>query len=136
MIHYLVGDLGHVFVIVAFVASLASTVIYLKARRTEELELKKAWLINARTAFTIHALATVGIIVALFIIIQRHYFEYHYAFSHSSLNLAPEYMIACFWEGQEGSFLLWMSWQALLGMILIFKKDSWEPSVKIGRAHV
>jgi cytochrome c-type biogenesis protein CcmF len=129
MIHYLVGDLGHLFVITSFVASLASAFIYLKARQTPFPEQQKSWLLNGRVAFAVHSVSVIGIVVCLFIIIQRHYFEYHYAFSHSSRQLAPEYMIACFWEGQEGSFLLWMFWQAVLGIILIAKKDSWEAPV-------
>src|SRR5690242_109605 len=129
MIHYLVGDVGHLFVIISFVASLASSVIYLKARRSTLPDERKAWLLNGRVAFAIHSVAVVGVIVSLFIIIARHYFEYHYAFSHSSRSLAPEYMIACFWEGQEGSFLLWLFWQAALGIILIVRRDSWEAPV-------
>src|SRR5438105_3433761 len=110
MIHYLVGNVGHLFVIISFVASLASTLIYLKAKRTPFSNEHHSWLLNGRVAFAIHAVAVVGVVISLFIIIARHYFEYHYAFSHSSRDLAPEYMIACFWEGQEGSFLLWMFW--------------------------
>jgi cytochrome c-type biogenesis protein CcmF len=129
MIHYLVGDVGHLFVIISFVASLASTFIYLKARRSALDAERASWLLNGRAAFVIHSVAVVGVVVSLFTIIARHYFEYHYAFSHSSRDLAPEYMIACFWEGQEGSFLLWMFWHAVLGVILIVRRNSWEAPV-------
>jgi cytochrome c-type biogenesis protein CcmF len=129
MIHYLVGNVGHLFVIISFVASLASTIIYLKAKRTPFSNEHHSWLLNGRVAFAIHAVAVVGVVISLFIIIARHYFEYHYAFSHSSRDLAPEYMIACFWEGQEGSFLLWMFWHAVLGIILILRKNAWEAPV-------
>src|SRR5690349_88803 len=99
MIHYLVGDVGHLFVIISFVSSLASSIIYLRAKRSPFPDEQKAWLLNGRTAFAIHTASVVGVVISLFIIIERHYFEYHYAFSHSSRSLAPEYMIACFWEG-------------------------------------
>ena len=39
------------------------------------------------------------------------------------------YLFSCFWEGQEGSTLLWLFWHALLGLILIFKAKEWEPEV-------
>src|SRR5690606_37940930 len=65
----------------------------------------------------------------LFYIIYNHLFEYHYAWSHSSRTLPTHYIISSFWEGQEGSFWLWMFWQAVLGGILLFKAKSWESPV-------
>ncbi|WP_306429147.1 hypothetical protein [Sphingobacterium sp. E70] len=56
-------------------------------------------------------------------------FEYNYAFAHSSRDLPTYYIISSFWEGQEGSFWLWMFWQTVLGAILLFKAKSWETSV-------
>ena len=136
MIHYLVGDLGHLFVIISFVASLASAFIYLKARTIEDPVKKNAWLINGRIAFAIHGVAVLGVVASLFTIIYKHYFEYHYAFSHSSLHLPGEYMISCFWEGQEGSFLLWIFWQAIIGVVLMSRKGSWEAPVMVTVAAV
>ena len=63
------------------------------------------------------------------LVIYRHYFEYQYAYQHSSRELPVYYMISCFWEGQEGSFLLWMFWHAVLGIILLFKAKNWEAPV-------
>ncbi len=79
----------------------------------------------ARAAFFVHAAAIVAIIVSLYIIIHSHWFEYYYAWEHSSYALPMKYLLACFWEGQEGSFLLWMFWNSMLGtaMILILKES-------------
>ena len=66
----------------------------------------------------VQAGAVFGVVVCLFVIIYNHYFEYGYAWSHSSLHLDPKYMIACFWEGQEGSFLLWAFWNAVIWVVL------------------
>jgi cytochrome c-type biogenesis protein CcmF len=38
-------------------------------------------------------------------------------------------MISCFWEGQEGSFLLWMFWQSVLGLIMFRKRSEWTAPV-------
>lgn len=85
------------------------------------------WRTLARWAFYVHGVAIVGVATCLFYIIFNHYFEYHYAWSHSSLALPLRYMIACFWESQEGSFLLWLFWNAVLGAILINTTGSkWE----------
>ena len=40
-----------------------------------------------------------------------------------------EYLISCFWGGQEGSFLLWMFWNVVIGNVLIKKAKEWESSV-------
>src|SRR5258705_432740 len=48
-----------------------------------------------------------GLFVTLYYIISHHYFEYKYAYTHSDKGLQMEYLLACFWEGQEGSFMLW-----------------------------
>ena len=113
MIHYFIGDLGHLFVIVSFVTSLVAAFAYWKAKTITSVESKQAWINNARLAFYVHTFAVIGVFVALFYIIYNHYFEYHYAYSHSSRHLPAHYMVSCFWEGQEGSFLLWIFWQPL-----------------------
>ena len=88
------------------------------------------WRTLARWAFYLHGAAVVGVAASLFYIIFNHYFEYHYVWSHSSRALPVQYMIACFWESQEGSFLLWLFWNAVLGAILIRKAGTqWEAPV-------
>lgn len=129
MIHYLIGNLGHLFVILSFVTAFLAAFSYWKSE--PEGPLSDAWRRNARVIFLAHSGSVVGIVVALFIIISRHYFEYHYAYAHSSLHLPGQYMISCFWEGQEGSFLLWMFWQAFIGLVLIRTQQKWEAPVMI-----
>ena len=70
-----------------------------------------------------------GICVTLFVIISKHYFEYHYAYNYSDKKLPVYYLISTFWNGQEGSFMLWMFWQAVLGIILINTNKFWEAPV-------
>jgi cytochrome c-type biogenesis protein CcmF len=128
--HYFIGDLGHLFVITSLVTSLISAFAYWKANSVA-VELKDQWLINARLAFYAHSAAVMGVVISLFVIIYQHYFEYHYAYSHSSLHLPAEYMVSCFWEGQEGSFLLWIFWQALIGIFLMNTQRVWEAPVMV-----
>jgi cytochrome c-type biogenesis protein CcmF len=124
--HYFIGNLGHLFVIVSFVAAIVSAFAYARAIRQENPELKKDWLTNARIAFYLHTVSIIGTGVVLFLIIYLHYFEYHYAYSHSDKNLPLHYLISTFWNGQEGSFWLWMFWQSVLGIILVKTQKSWE----------
>jgi cytochrome c-type biogenesis protein CcmF len=129
MMHYFIGDLGHFFVILAFIASLVTVFCYFRSTTVADPEGKRQWLINGRTGFYIHAVSVVGIVVCLFIIISRHYFEYYYAFNYSDRSLPTHYLISTFWNGQEGSFLLWMFWQAALGIVLILTNRFWEAPV-------
>ncbi len=129
--HYFIGNLGHFFIITTFISSAIAAFSYLKAQTQTNLEQKRNWINNARTAFYIHTIAIFGIVFSLFFIIYNHYFEYHYAYSHSSIHLQAQYMVSCFWEGQEGSFLLWMFWQAIIGVVLINTQKNWEAPVMV-----
>ncbi|MFM1912229.1 MAG: hypothetical protein RIR51_67 [Bacteroidota bacterium] len=129
MIHETIGQVGHILVISSFITSLIATYSYFKASNSKiEIE-KNEWLKFGRTIFFTHLLAVIGVAASLFIIIYNHYFEYQYAFTHSSLALPLKYMVSCYWEGQEGSFLLWIFWQAIIGVLLSSKKSEWEGPV-------
>ncbi|MEL6537438.1 MAG: cytochrome c biogenesis protein CcsA [Bacteroidota bacterium] len=127
--HLGIGNAGHAFVVLAFISALLSAVYFMVATQTKDLEKERVWKRYGRISFWIHAGSVVGIVVTLFTIIANHYFEYHYAWSHASTTLPSEYQISAFWEGQEGSFLLWMFWHAVLGVILIRINRLWESSV-------
>lgn len=129
-IHLMPGHIGHFLVISSFVFALLSAIAYLISTRKEQEE-KLQWARFARVSYWVHSLALLGVVGSLFYIIYNHYFEYHYAWSHSSLNLPTHYMISCFWEGQEGSFLLWLFWNAVLGLIIIYTNRSWQAPVMI-----
>ncbi|MEM6523591.1 MAG: cytochrome c biogenesis protein CcsA [Bacteroidota bacterium] len=129
MIHTFIGDLGHFFAIAAFITGLFASFSYFKATVAKDLSKAASWRINGRIFFLVHAAMIMGVVISLFYIIYNHYFEYHYAWNHSSRRLPVYYMISCFWEGQEGSFLLWMFWHAVLGSILIFTNKFWEASI-------
>lgn len=133
MINTSIGNIGHLFVIISFVSSLLAGLGYWIASnlqgKASELVHHESWKRFARVAFVVHGVAVLGVIASLFYIIYNHLFEYHYAWSHSSKSLPVYYMISCFWEGQEGSFLLWIFWHVVLGMVLIATNKFWESSV-------
>ena len=125
--HTLIGNIGQAFISIAFAASILAAFSFYKSTLSETL--KNTWLPLARASFYTHAIAVIGIIACMFIMIYNHYFEYQYVWQHSSLELPTHYIVSCFWEGQEGSFLLWTFWNIILGGILIRKSKSWEPAV-------
>lgn len=125
------GQLGHFFVITSFVAALFSAFSYFRAAGTENQNpgASASWLQMGRNGFVVHALTVMGIFITLYYIITNHLFEYHYAWSHSDLSLSPKYLLSCFWEGQEGSFLLWSIWHCVLGLIVMFTSKGLESRV-------
>ena len=125
-----IGNAGHMSVIVAFVAAVVAAYSYFQAARGRRLgEPDAAWLRVGRVAFLTHSLAVLVVIGCLFNIIYAHRYEYHYAWSHSSNHLPVHYMISCFWEGQEGSFLLWIFWHVVIGLIIMRFNRLWEAPV-------
>jgi len=130
MINTFVGNLGHMMTIVAFVTAIITAFSYFQYIKAAELE-KASWRKFSRIVFYVHAVASVGMAVALFEIIYSHRFEYFYAYSHSSMALPVHYMISSFWEGQEGAFILWIFWNVVLGLILIHTNKFWEGPVML-----
>lgn len=124
--HLIYGNLGHLAVVLAFGTSIiAAAAYFFAAQRPEE----KSWRSIADKAFYVHSFSVLSIVGILFFIIHQHLFEYHYAWQHSSRELPVQYMISCFWEGQEGSFLLWIFWQMVIGNILLRTAGAWKSPV-------
>jgi cytochrome c-type biogenesis protein CcmF len=98
----------------AFVALCASTFSYVQSLRGQEKARERAR--------QFYALAVFGIVAAsamLLYLIVTHNFGIHYVFSYSDRSLPLGYLVATFWAGQEGSFLLWLLWGSLIGLALI-----------------
>jgi cytochrome c-type biogenesis protein CcmF len=91
-------------------AGVASVVLYFRVDRG-----RRDLLPAARTAYTVFAvsiLAASGVLMAL---ILQHRFDVAYVNSYSSRDLPLHFLISSFWGGQEGSFLLWCFWGAVIG---------------------
>lgn len=127
--HLIPGQLGQFFIVLSFVASLVATFSYFKSAQSKGEIDSTYWKKLARIAFFTETFSVTAIFAILFYIIYYHLFEYHYAWKHSSLSLEFKYLLACFWEGQEGSFMLWSFWHCILGLILIKTSKQWEAPV-------
>ncbi len=124
------GIAGQLCVITAFAGSLVSAVAYFISTQSKDETVQLSWKKFARLVYAIHAIAIAGIVGILYYIIHEHRFEYNYAWEHSNLQLPYKYLLACFWEGQEGSFLLWMWWNMVLGFVLMLRAGhKWEAPV-------
>jgi len=123
------GNIGHLLVLSSFVFSFVFLVSYLISEKSRD---KTSWIKFGRISFWLHSFFLLSVILTLYYIIIFDNFRYYYAFQHSSSLLPIYYKISSFWEGQEGSFLLWMFWNVIIGIYFILKPDSkWNTSLMI-----
>lgn len=121
------GQLGHFFVVLAFVTALFSVIANIF--RTYNKSLDPGWKITARGLYIIHAISVIGIFLTLLLMLINHRFEYQYVWQHSKRDMPMNYVLACLWEGQEGSTLLWLLWHAVIGLVLTKRAKEWEAPV-------
>jgi len=126
--HLWPGVIGHICIILGFTAILFSIFSYYKASKSE-IEVRGSWTKLGRYGFIIHGLSTFVLIGMLFYVMVNQMYEYSYAQAHVSSDLSMKYILSAFWEGQEGSFLLWMFWHIILGFVIIRKGGKWEAPV-------
>lgn len=111
------GNIGFAALALAFVTAIIGSVALLIAlyeRSDSPISPKSPWATIGKMALWFHAGSIWAALSILFYLIYTHQYQYHYVWSHSSNELPIYYMISCFWEGQEGSFLLWMFWHSIL----------------------
>jgi cytochrome c-type biogenesis protein CcmF len=123
------GRLGHLFIILSLVASLSATFAYFKATTSKITLEKDGWKKLARLSFIFEAISVTAVLGLIVYINFNHLFEYQYAYKHTSRSLETKYLMACTWEGQEGSFLLWSFWHCILGLVVIKTSRQWEAPV-------
>lgn len=124
--HLTPGIIGRLAIILGFVSALFSAISYFSSTSAPS-DLK--WVKMGKVGFGIHSLSILSVIGVMFFIMINRYYEYQYVWSHVSDELPLKYIASAFWEGQEGSFLLWMFWNIVLGIILMFKSGKWEGPV-------
>lgn len=125
--HLWVGQIGHFCVVLAFVASILSAVAYtINAKATDY---KNTWRSIGRLGYILHGISIFTIIGILFYAMYHKFYAYAYVYQHVSDDLPLKYTLSAFWEGQEGSFLLWMFWHIILGWFIIYRGTKWESPV-------
>ncbi len=127
--HLWPSKVGQFAVLFGFCMALLSSVAYFFATKRREKPEAEGWLRIGRLSFTLHGLAFFSVIGLIFYVMTQQYYEYQYVQAHVSEDLPFKYIFSAFWEGQEGSFLLWMFWHIVLGMILMLTAKKWEAPV-------
>jgi cytochrome c-type biogenesis protein CcmF len=134
--HLLPGKIGNVAVIISFVFSILACISYMLGSKGDlagdkitKIDSNKGWINLGRISFGIHSIGILMIVATLFHMLVNQMFEYHYVWQHSNSEMPFRYILSCFWEGQEGSFLLWAFWHVILGILMIVSLKKWEGPV-------
>lgn len=123
--HLLPGIIGRVSTLLAFVSAALAIYTYARSVKVDRPFLRAI----GRGAFVLHGLSIFTMVGMIFFMLSQHYFEYDYVWKHSSLDLPVRYILSSFWEGQEGSFLLWTIWHVVLGFVIMRTAGEWEAPV-------
>jgi len=113
--------LGNLCLILAFLSALFSAFFFFIGARDKE-----KFLDAGRNIYYGFFLFTFLACITLFYLFLSHHFEVEYVYGYSSSDLPLFYLISSFWAGQEGTFLLWLFFGAILGLFLIRKSGIYQ----------
>lgn len=122
--------IGQIGIHLLFGIALASTVLYGTTLHAPSDD-KRIWI--ARWLFRVLAGGLVASAAGLVSLIVTHQFQFTYVWNYSSTELPLHLLIACFYSGQEGSFLLWTMFVAIIGILLqpYAKRHGYEAPVML-----
>lgn len=123
--HLWIGRILHAVIIIGFLASINAAYAYFKSAKYQD----GTWVNYAKWSYILQGFMVFGTMGLIFFGMINHYYEYEYVREHISDDLAFKYVFSAFWSGQEGSFLLWMFWNVILGFVLIKTAGRWEAPV-------
>ncbi|HRI00466.1 MAG TPA: cytochrome c biogenesis protein CcsA [Saprospiraceae bacterium] len=119
--HISLSHVGYILVLSAFFSSLYLIIAGIKLKSDySSLQWRKAVTIS----YVLHVFFVLSTILLLFYIMDSKFYEFRYVWAHVNDELPRKYILSAFWEGQEGSFLLWMFWNCILGFFFIKR---WNP---------
>ncbi|HEY5615329.1 MAG TPA: cytochrome c biogenesis protein CcsA [Bacteroidota bacterium] len=118
---------GGIIIKIAFLSTLIAVFLYYRVHRTQS----NRWLLIARNCYHVATLSLMTAAAVMLYLILTHQFQYTYVWNYSSTDLPLSLLISTFYAGQEGSFMLWALYTAVIGVFLMqytAKKD-YEPEV-------
>src|SRR6187402_1718965 len=94
--HLVPGHIGQFFIVLAFGSALLSTISYYFSTTNPH---DNSWRNLGRIGAVVNFISVIGIGASLYYIIGNYYYEYHYAWAHSSRTLPVYFIISSFWDG-------------------------------------
>lgn len=124
-----IGQLCKASIYIAFLSALLSSFSYFISIRKTNTNEETSWLNLGKYSFILHGISIFILLGTIFYAMVSHQYEYSYVFDHVSEDLPMKYILSAFWEGQEGSFLLWMFWHIIIGFVLIKTSGKFQAPV-------
>ena len=131
-----VGKIGNLAIVLGFVSAILASISYLVASRVRGTTTYNSWKYLGKIGYLIHSISIISLMSIIFYAMWNQMYEYKYIFEHVSDDLPMRYVLSAFWEGQEGSFMLWMFWHIILGLIILWNRNTFEAPVMMVIAMV
>ena len=119
--------IGSIVLTIALACSIFAMIMYFFSYRGY-----KNTINYGRIGYHLMAMLVIVASTLLWHALLTHNYEYKYVYSYSQNSLKTGFLIASFWGGQEGSFMLWLLLTAIVGIILqsyTSKRGDLEPRV-------
>ncbi len=109
------ASLGRLLIALAFASGLAATIGYTRAVKSRDDQ----WMRMGQWGFRIQAAALFSAMGLFYLLIFSHRYEFQYIWKHLNDTMSPGLVLASFWGGQEGGFLMWMFWILVLAIVFL-----------------
>jgi len=119
--------IGSIILSIALASSLIAMVMYFLSYRGYANTLN-----YGRLAYHLTTMLVIVAAALLEFLMLTHQYQYRYIYEYSSNHLPKGFLLATFWAGQEGSFMLWLLLTSIIGLILqsyASKRGDLEPRV-------
>ncbi|MEP7218855.1 MAG: cytochrome c-type biogenesis CcmF C-terminal domain-containing protein [Bacteroidota bacterium] len=114
----MIGLLGSIFLSLSFALAIVAGVSYTLALRRDENAPSIRFTVG-RAGFHSAVIFYMFTVAALMFLVLTLQFQYKYVYEHASTHLSKPLLMASFYAGQEGSFMLWTLLTALISVFVL-----------------
>lgn len=126
----MIGIIGKLLILISMVAGILSGLTFLRSSVLDDRV--PEWRRIGRYAWWTLTACILGAFGILIYLNLTHAFEYAYVYENTAMSLRSDYLVAAAWAGQEGSFLLWIVMNSLVGLaVILFAKEYESPVMAI-----
>ncbi|MDE2996367.1 MAG: cytochrome c biogenesis protein CcsA [Bacteroidota bacterium] len=123
----MIGTIGKLLILLSLVAVALSGITFLRSSQLDDRV--REWKRIGRLSWWVMTVGTLGAFGLLIFLNVTHAFEYAYVYENTAMDLSMDYLVAASWAGQEGSFLLWIVMNSLVGLAVIRFAREYEAPV-------
>jgi len=119
--------IGSIILSIALASSIIAMIMYFLSYRGYSNTLN-----YGRLAYHFTTMLVILAAALLEYLMLTHQYQYRYIYEYSSNHLPKGFLLATFWAGQEGSFMLWLLLTSIIGLVLqsyASKRGDLEPRV-------